>query len=228
VTYLLVAFLVVAFTPLLVATWRTSLLGLGLQGLLMTAIVLQRGWPHDAGGAVLLVDVLVLRTWFVPRHLYGILRSQAAPRRSDVIPANLLSWTLAFALVVLAFRFASVLEPTGGDPALHVAVSAAALLLGLLVLGTQNTTFSQTIGALRLENAIALFELAGGHALPLPVQLGVSAVLVLTVLTFGRFLGTAGAATFTRGLGRPLSAKRSSAGPHPASAAAPAAEGDLP
>lgn len=192
-TYLLVAFLAVAFVPLLVATWRTSLLGLGLQGLLMTAMVAARGWPHDAAGAALLVDVLVLRTWFVPRHLHRILRSQAAPRRSDVIPANLLSWTLAFGLVVLAFRFAGAVEPAGGEATLHVAVAAAALLLGFLVLGTQATTFSQATGALRLENAVALFELAGGHAFPLPVQLGVSAVLVLTVLTFGRFLRSAGA-----------------------------------
>ncbi len=208
-TYLLIAFLVVLFVPLLVANWRASLVGLGLQGLLMTALVAHRGWHATPGGVVLLLDLLQLRTWFVPRHLYVILRAQSAPRRSDVIPANLLSWTLAFALVVVAFRFAAAAEPAGGEPALHVAVAATGLLLGLLVLGTQNTTFSQVSGALRIENAVALFELAGGHELPLPVQLGLSAELLLTVLTFGRFLRRAGAA--------------------PARAAAPgAAEGRIP
>jgi hydrogenase-4 component E len=187
-TYLLVAFLVVLVGPLLVATWRTSLLGLALQGLLMTAIVAERGWPATAGGVVLFLDLLVLRSWFVPRYLYGILRRQRAPRRNDVIPANLLSWTLAAALVVLAFRFAWILHPGGGEEAVHLAVVAAGLLLGFLVLGTQGTTFSQIVGALRIENAIALFELASGQPLPLPVQLGLTSVLVLSVLTFGSFL----------------------------------------
>jgi hydrogenase-4 component E len=192
VIYLLVAFLVVLVAPLLVATWRSSLAGLGLQGLLMTAMVVERGWPVTAGGVVLLLDLVVLRTCFVPRYLYGILRRQRAPRRSDVIPANLLSWTLAAGLVILAFRFAAALYPAGSEPAIHVAVVTAGLLLGLLVLGTQGTRFSQTVGVLGIENSIALFELASGHELPLPVQLGVSAILLLSVLTFGRFLRSAG------------------------------------
>jgi hydrogenase-4 membrane subunit HyfE len=194
VTYLLIAFLVVVVAPLLFATWRTSLVGLGLQGLLMTAMVAQRGWPLTAGGAVLLLDLLVLRTWFVPRFLYGILRSQRAPLRSDVLPANLLSWTLAGALVVLAFRFAGILYPAGGEEELHLAAVTAGVLLGLLVLASQSTTFSQIVGALRIENGIALFELAAGHPLPLPVQLGVTSILLLSVLTFGSFLRRAGSA----------------------------------
>jgi hydrogenase-4 component E len=193
-TYLLIAFLVVAVAPLLIATWRTSLLALGLQGLLLTAMFLQRGWPTTASGAVLLLDLVVLRTWFVPRTLHGILRGQNAPRRNDVIPANLLSWAVAATLVFVAFRFAARVCPEGGEAATHVAVATAALLLGFLVLATQRRTFGQVVGALRLENAIALFELSGGHALPLAVQLGVTGVLVLTVLTFGAFVRRLGAA----------------------------------
>jgi hydrogenase-4 component E len=188
VTYLLIGFLVVAVGPLLISTWRTSLIGLGLQGLVLTAILAQRGWPFTPSGAVLLLDLLVLRTWFVPRHLYGILQSLSAPRRTDVIPANMLSWTLAGALVIGAFQFADVVVPDGGVGATHVAAATAALLLGFLVLGTENTTFCQITGVLRIENAIALFELASGHLLPLPFQLGLTACLLLTVLVFGRFL----------------------------------------
>jgi hydrogenase-4 membrane subunit HyfE len=198
VTYLLVAFLVVLVGPLFIATWRTSLMGLALQGVLLTAIFLQRGWPVTASGAVLLLDLLLLRSWFVPRYLHRILRRQSAPRRNDVIPANMLSWTLAGALVIGAFHFAGLVLPEGGVGATHLAAATAALLLGFLVLGTENTTFSQITGALRIENAIALFELGSAHLLPLPVQLGVTFILILTVLVFGGFL-RAGQGSFSGG-----------------------------
>ncbi len=187
-TYLLIAFLAVAIAPLVVTTWRTSLVGLALQGVLLTAMFLERGWPTTPSGVVLLVDLLVLRTLFVPRHLYRILRRQNVPRRNDVIPANLLSWTVAAILVYVGFRFAARVVPAGGEEAMYVAVSAGALLLAFLVLATQRRTFGLVVGALRLENAIALFELGGGEVLPLPVQLGVTGVLLLTVLTFASFV----------------------------------------
>jgi hydrogenase-4 component E len=193
VTYLLIALLVALVTPLLTSSWRINLVGLGAQGLLMAALVANRGWPTTASGAVLLVDLLVVRTWFVPRHLRAIMRSQDLPVRNDIIPANLLSWTLAGAAVLLAFRFAQIVEPGGGDPSVHLAVATAGLLLGFLILGTQVSAFSQIVGVLRVEYAIAIFELASGHEVPLPVQLGVTSVLVLSVLTLGSFLRRLGA-----------------------------------
>ena len=71
-TPLLVAFLLAAGAPLLVATWRTSLLGLALQGALLAAMALERGWPTTAAAAALLADLLLLRTWFAPRLLHRI------------------------------------------------------------------------------------------------------------------------------------------------------------
>jgi hydrogenase-4 membrane subunit HyfE len=188
VTYLLVAFLLVVLAPLFIATWRTSVIGLGLQGLVLTALLAQRGWHPSPASVVLLLDLVLLRTWFVPRHLYAILSRQGRPRRNDVIPANMLSWTLAAALVIVAFHFAGLLFPAGGVESTHLAVATASLLLGLLVLGSENTTFSQITGALRIENAIALFELSSEHELSFPIQLGVTGVLLATVLLFGRFL----------------------------------------
>jgi hydrogenase-4 membrane subunit HyfE len=194
VTYLLVAMLVAQVLPLLTSSWRISLVGLGAQGLLMTAMVSHRGWPATASGAVLLLDLLVLRTWFVPRHLVAIMRSTAGSRRADVIPANLLSWAMAGAVVFVAFRFAGLVEPAGGAAAMHVAVASAGLLLGLLILGSQAGLFGQVVGLLRLEYAVALLEVGGGHEVALPVQLGLSVVLLLSVLTLGGFLRRMGAA----------------------------------
>lgn len=187
-TYLLVAFLIVVLGPLFIATWRTSVIGLGLQGLVLTAILAQRGWHPSPSAAVLLLDLVVLRSWFLPRHLYGILSRQGRPRRNDVIPANMLSWTLAGGLVMVAFHFANLVVPGGGVESTHLAVATASLLLGLLVLGSENTTFSQITGAIRIENAIALLELSSEHELSFPIQLGVTGILLATVLLFGRFL----------------------------------------
>ena len=53
--------------------------------------------------------------------------------------------------------------PVEGNEHSFVAVATAGLLLGLLVLSTQTGPFSQMIGALRIENAIAVFELGGAH-----------------------------------------------------------------
>jgi hydrogenase-4 component E len=192
-TYLLIAFLVVLITPLLTASWRLSLIGLGLQGLLMAAMVAQRGWTPSFSGIVLLVDLLVLRTWFVPRHLFAIMRDLGGPGRRDVIPANLLSWTLAGALVLIGFRFAALVHPEAGVASTHVAVATSGLLLGMLILGTQSSTFGQIVGVLRVEYAIALFELGAAGEPELPIQLGVGAILLLSVLTLGSFLRRLGA-----------------------------------
>ena len=193
-TYLLITLLVVMVLPLLTSSWRLSLVGLGLQGLLMAAMVAQRGWDFSATNLLLLLDLLVLRTWFVPRHLFAIMREQGGPERRDVIPANLLSWTMAGALVLVGFRFATLLQPAGGVTSTHVAVATSGLLLGLLVLATQVSTFGQILGVLRVEYAIALFELAAGSEPGLQVRLGVTAVLFLSVLTLGGFLRKLGAA----------------------------------
>ena len=202
-TYLLVALLAVLVTPLLTASWRLLLVGLGLQGLLLAALVAHRGWTPSPAGLLLLVDLLVLRTWFVPRHLFAIMgeprrraarAGRARPERRDVIPANLLSWAAAGGLVLVAFRLAGLLVPGGGAPAVLVAVAAAGLLLGLLVLATQVSTFAQIVGVLRVEYAIALFELGADHEVDLPVQAGLTVVLLLSVLTLGAFLRRLGAA----------------------------------
>ncbi len=186
-TYLLIAYLLVVLVPIFVATWRTSLLGLSLQGLLLGWMAVQLSDDFSVPRIALLVELVVVRGIFVPVYLYRVLSELKTPRRSDVIPANLLFWTIVGVLVVISFRFASSVFP-GEEASTHLAVAAAALLLGMLVLASQNQPLSQLIGVLRIENAIALFELASGPHLPLGVQLGVLGVFVLTVVLSGWFL----------------------------------------
>jgi len=186
----LIAFVGVLMVPLFVASWRLSLFGLAVQGLLMAWISYQLDPDLESVSAwVGMFDLVVVRGLGAPLLLYAVLRAQGASARNDVIPPNLMSWTLAVALVLVAFRFADMLVPVEGNEHSFVAGATAALLLGLLVLATQTGPFSQMIGALRIENGIALFELGGGHH-ELAMQIAQTVILIATVLLFRWYLAT--------------------------------------
>ncbi|HEX7672489.1 MAG TPA: hypothetical protein VF395_23005 [Polyangiaceae bacterium] len=189
---LLVALLGVLLVPLFVATWRSSLAGLSLQGFLMAWIAYGAGpAPGTPNDWVTLADLVLVRGLWAPLALYGVLRAQNAPARSDVIPPNLLSWTAALGLVLVAFNFSEMLVREPGDQQTLVAVVVAGVMLGFLVLATQSDPFSQMVGALRVENAIALLELGGErHHQPLGVQLAQTAIVGITIAFYRWYLAT--------------------------------------
>jgi hydrogenase-4 membrane subunit HyfE len=191
VSSLAILLLGVYLVPLFVGTWRTSLLGLAGQGFLMAWIARERGLELGEFAAwVQLADLVLVRGLAAPLLLRAVLRARQAPRRHDVLPPNLLSWTLALGVVLLAFKFAAQLEREPGQARTLLAVATSGLLLGFLVLATQSGTFGQMVGALRIENALALFELGGseGGRPALPLQLGQLALITVTVLLFRWYL----------------------------------------
>ena len=183
-TTLLIAFLLVVVTPFLMATWRTALATLSLQGLLMGWMVFRREPVSFPETIIALVDLVAVRGLLVPFMLYRTMRVQNPPRRGDSIPPNMLSWTMVGALIAIAFRFASQLDPV--DPASRTTfVAVSALLLGLFTLATQTGVLTQAVGALCIENAIALFELGQDErATPLPIKLGLAAVFLLSACMY--------------------------------------------
>lgn len=189
---LLISLLGVTLAPLFIASWRASLLGLACQGALMALALCRQ--PHalqSAADWIALLDLAVVRAVLVPLGLYAVLRARNARARNDVIPPDLLSWLLAIGSVPVSFSFAARLLPAPGEQQTLVAVSCAGLLLGLFVLATRPDPLSQVIGVLRVENAIALFELGGErHGSAMLVQLGLVSVFCLTVGLFARYLST--------------------------------------
>jgi hydrogenase-4 membrane subunit HyfE len=185
-TSLLASYMLVLLLPLFVASWRVSLAGLSLQGLLMAWMVVVRHESLSAELVVPLIDLALVRGFLAPLALRRVLRVQQRPSREDVIPPNLLSWAMVVGLVMLAFQCAAWVQPAGEHT--HVAVAVTGVLLGLFVLATQNGTFSQAVGALRLENAIALFELGSPSHLPIGLRVGQVAVFLGTVLTYAHFV----------------------------------------
>jgi len=186
---LLIALLGVLLLPLFVASWRTSLLGLAGQGLALFWIAF-RSNPHVAGLEWWLtcLDLAVLRGALAPYLFYRFLESRHTPARNDVIPPNLLGWTVALAVVLVAFTFAEKIVRVPGDEQTLIAVAGAGLLLGFLVLATQSSPFSQVVGALRVENAIALAELARPEHWPLAVHAALVTSYLASVLFFRGYL----------------------------------------
>lgn len=185
---LLIAFLVIALVPLFAASWRMSLLGLSFQGLILGWIAWRVHGPVSLPVILALVDLVLIRAIVAPRALHQVLSAHNAPRRNDVIPSNLFSWALVGGLVFVSFRFGTAILKTDFANALHLATATSALLLGMFVLSSQNSMFSQMVGLFRIENAIALFELMSPHHFLIPIQVGVSCVFLLTILYFSRFL----------------------------------------
>jgi hydrogenase-4 membrane subunit HyfE len=185
---LLIAFVGVLLVPLFVASWRLSLLALAAQALLMAWISYQLDPSLDSAHAwVRLFDLVAVRGIGAPLVLYAVLRSQRASARNDIIPPNLISLTLAIALVFVAFRFTDMMVPVESNEHALVVGATAGLLLGLLVLATQTGPFSQMVGALRIENGIAFFEIGASHR-PLAMLIAQTVILIVTVLLFRWYL----------------------------------------
>lgn len=152
----------VMVVPLFVATWRSSLFGLSCQAFLIAwAAYRLRPELHSIETWLSLTDLVLVRGVGAPLLLYRLLLSQKRTARHDIIAPNLLSWTVALGLVLAAFNLSAALVPVDGDERALISVATAGVLLGFLVLASQSTPFGQVVGALQLENGIALFELGG-------------------------------------------------------------------
>ncbi len=131
--------------------------------------------------AFTLFDLGVVRGLVLPVALYTALRATGAPSRNDVISPNLFSWMIALGLVLAAFNFSEALVSEPGEPQTLVAIAIAGVLLGFLVLASAAGPFGQMVGALRIENAIALLELSGSHRASLGMRLALLGIFLATL-----------------------------------------------
>lgn len=178
--------------PLCVSGWRVALACLAAQGF-MLAWIAYRANPdwHGMEAWLAMVDHLLLRGIVLPFALYTSLRTQKAPYRTGILPANILSWTSAFGAVLLAFNFSALLARATGIERSSIAVVASGILLGFVVLSTRTAMFGQMVGLIFIENAIALFEQTeSAHAQPAGIQAGLLATTALTIALYRWLLAT--------------------------------------
>jgi hydrogenase-4 membrane subunit HyfE len=173
----------VMLVPLFIATWRASVLGLACQGFLIAWAAYRLDPSLRALDTWLtLVDLVVVRGVAAPLLLARVISARKLTGRNDIVPPNLLSWTVAFGLVLAAFNLAGGLVPADGDQRALIAVATSGILLAFLVLASQASPTGQVVGALRLENGIALFDLGGEHPhLDTVVHVGQIAIVAGTI-----------------------------------------------
>jgi hydrogenase-4 membrane subunit HyfE len=186
VSALLVAQFFAVAAPFFIRNPRIMLRALALQGFLLAAMVLiqhRASADLDTGSALLLADLVLVRGVFAPLYL----RRTAARgvEELELLPGNLLHWSLAVALVVAAFWFGATIPPAEPLPSAHLGVALSAILLGLLGLSLSARPLAQVIAAVTIENGVVLVELLLNHHFEVPLELGLSAVFVLSIVSFG-------------------------------------------
>lgn len=181
--YLLFAYFLALALPLFVRNWRVALGGLRVQALAMAGILWLHGLHGAPGPIIALIDMLLFRALFAPWYLKKMAIERGVARAFDLIPANLLVWTIAAILLLAAFGFSATLAGEYSSAITHLGVACSGVLVALLILATQRAPLGQAIAALTLENGVALFELHAHHHVEWGVQLGMALVYVLSVVT---------------------------------------------
>jgi hydrogenase-4 membrane subunit HyfE len=179
-------FFLVFAVPLFFSSWRAMFASLGIQAIILSMVMAHEA--NEPSGAVAVFDLALVRGILAPAYLVWMVESAPGKDRLDVIPGNLLHWTIALALVVASGTFAAVVAPQDISRAFHVATAASETVIALFILATQTQPLGQAIGALTLENGVIVLEVLGQHRLELPVQIGVATIFVGLVLLFGWFL----------------------------------------
>lgn len=174
--------------PLLFPSWRLAVLALALRGLIL-AMVLSFG--HEPGSVAFAAELLALvaiRGVFTPWYLFRQSREMAAQGPFHLVDPSL--WPFAFAVGLVGLGFALGVSVAGQDSreALQVGTAASSILVGMLLLANQRHHGAQLVGLFTFEGGVTMVELLSPHPIPFPVQIGVSLIDLLFVVTCGQYL----------------------------------------
>jgi hydrogenase-4 component E len=155
-----------------------------VQGLALTGIAAVLAAQHRSAEAVAVAaGVGILKAGLVPWMLRRV-HAQVPDARETRPLANVSASLLAAAgLTLLAYAAARPLVALGSTPSVRATpVGIAVMLLGFFLAATRQRAISQIIGILLIDNGIAAVAFLATGGVPLIVELGVSADLVLAVL----------------------------------------------
>jgi hydrogenase-4 component E len=160
---------------------------LAAQGLLLAAVAgaVALSSPTLHAYLAFLVTAAV-KAIAVPAVLTYALRRLGRRGGVEVILSGKLTFVLAVALVLLAFYVSGPIARAGADLTPNALPSAMSLILiGLFTMATRKKALAQAAGLVMMENGIYLAALAVTRGLPLAVELGVAADVLVGVLVMG-------------------------------------------
>jgi hydrogenase-4 component E len=171
------------------ALWRreTSALIpiLAVQGAALTAIagLLAAGHPHGTEAVVVAAVVGILKIIIVPLMLRRVHRLVPHARETRPLVNVATSLLAAAGLSLLAYAAARPLVEAAESPTARATpVGLSLVLIGFFLAATRHRAISQIVGLLLVDNGIAATAFLATDGVPLIVELGVSADLVLAVL----------------------------------------------
>lgn len=187
-TNLFIVYLAAVAVPAFFPSWRIAVLGLGLQGLMLSFVLLA---GHEFDSAAVVVEfgfLLFIRAAFLPWYLFRKSDSKSASRNFSLVGDSL--WQRSLVILLIAIGFAAGLATSQGDTreTVQIGTAASSLLVGMLMVANQRQPAVQLVGLVTFEGGVTLVELLSSHAMPFPVQLGVTAIDVFFVLTLGQYL----------------------------------------
>jgi hydrogenase-4 component E len=168
--------------------WRRELSALiallTVQGLALTGIaVLLAVEERSTETMVVAIGVGILKAGLLPWLLRRVLAQVPGARETAPLVNVSASMLAAAGLVLLAYAAARPLVELAPTAAARAApVGVAVVLIGFFLAATRRRAISQIIGVLLVDNGIAAVAFLATGGVPLVVELGVSADLLLAVL----------------------------------------------
>jgi hydrogenase-4 component E len=179
--------LATALSSTLILRVETFVRLLAAQGVLLAAVAgaVALSSPTLHAYLAFLVTAAV-KAIAVPAVLTYALRRLGRRGGVEVILSGKLTFVLAVALVLLAFYVSGPIARAGADLTPNALPSAMSLILiGLFTMATRKKALAQAAGLVMMENGIYLAALAVTRGLPLAVELGVAADVLVGVLVMG-------------------------------------------
>ena len=157
---------------------------LTVQGLTLTGIAaLLAAQQHSTEAMAVAIGVGVLKAGIIPWMLARVHARVPDARETRPLVNVSASLLAAAGLTLLAYAAARPLVALAPSAFAHATpVGIAVVLLGFFLAATRQRAVSQIIGVLLIDNGIAAVAFLATGGVPLIVELGVSADLVLAVL----------------------------------------------
>lgn len=172
--------------------FRHYALLVGIQGWCLMFIAL----THLSEAGVMerlfvIVETLIFKGIAVPYLLFKVIRSTNINKVHRISMPPFISVLIALVALIVSLTVTNYVADTQIN-SIFFGISLFGLLTGLILITTHRRIFSHLIGFLVIENAVFLFSLAVGVAMPMLINVGILLDILMGVLMLGLFINKIG------------------------------------